>query len=347
MSGERQIIFIVGASRSGTTMLNRILGQNTNILALNELHFFGDLWDPYEDRVAWNYKQALKQAAILFQRIRWGIFSGNPEKAEKYCAQRIVDANSTGENELIISPAYLYRRVLESVADESNRPMVTDQTPRNIFYAERLLELYPNSKMIQIVRDPRAVLFSQRKRWTKKRHGAKSMPWSNVLRVLANYHPITIARLWRRAILSGNALSSEPRYYEIYFERLVEDPEYELGKLSSFLGVDFQKEMLDIPQMGSSHIKHDESIRGISPGYTSDWKGGLPKGDLLIMEKMTEPQMRRLGYEPVADWRYYPWILMPLLRLPFHVLGVLMTNPKRAMIQLKALFAGSNILKRQ
>lgn len=33
------VIFIVGSSRSGTTMLNRMLGQNDNVEALNELHY--------------------------------------------------------------------------------------------------------------------------------------------------------------------------------------------------------------------------------------------------------------------------------------------------------------------
>ena len=37
------LVFIVGASRSGTTMLNRILGNHRAVAGLNELHYFGEL----------------------------------------------------------------------------------------------------------------------------------------------------------------------------------------------------------------------------------------------------------------------------------------------------------------
>ena len=43
MSDTKQI-FIVGSSRSGTTMLGRILAKNLEIFTFRELHFFGTLW---------------------------------------------------------------------------------------------------------------------------------------------------------------------------------------------------------------------------------------------------------------------------------------------------------------
>ena len=38
-------IFIVGSSRSGTTMLSRILGNHSKIFTFRELHFFSRLCD--------------------------------------------------------------------------------------------------------------------------------------------------------------------------------------------------------------------------------------------------------------------------------------------------------------
>ena len=37
-------IFIVGSSRSGTTMMGRILANHSDIFAFKELHFFGTIW---------------------------------------------------------------------------------------------------------------------------------------------------------------------------------------------------------------------------------------------------------------------------------------------------------------
>ncbi len=50
MSVLKNLVFVAGASRSGTTMLNRILGQHPSICAMNELHYFGDLFDIGGDR---------------------------------------------------------------------------------------------------------------------------------------------------------------------------------------------------------------------------------------------------------------------------------------------------------
>ncbi|MGY8951594.1 MAG: sulfotransferase, partial [Flavobacteriales bacterium] len=37
-------IFIVGSSRSGTTMMGRILANHSDIFTFKELHFFGTIW---------------------------------------------------------------------------------------------------------------------------------------------------------------------------------------------------------------------------------------------------------------------------------------------------------------
>ncbi|MGY8989337.1 MAG: sulfotransferase, partial [Flavobacteriales bacterium] len=37
-------IFVVGNSRSGTTMMGRIIGKHSSVFTFKELHFFGQLW---------------------------------------------------------------------------------------------------------------------------------------------------------------------------------------------------------------------------------------------------------------------------------------------------------------
>ena len=40
------MVFVVGNSRSGTTMMGRILGNHPDVYTFGELHFFGQLWSP-------------------------------------------------------------------------------------------------------------------------------------------------------------------------------------------------------------------------------------------------------------------------------------------------------------
>ena len=69
-------IFIVGSSRSGTTMMGRILGLNSNVFTFRELHFFGKLWTNNS-----NQKLIRKDQIDLLSRLlciqKNGIFNQN------------------------------------------------------------------------------------------------------------------------------------------------------------------------------------------------------------------------------------------------------------------------------
>ena len=41
---KQKKIFIVGSSRSGTTMISRILNNNKSVFSFKELHFFSQLF---------------------------------------------------------------------------------------------------------------------------------------------------------------------------------------------------------------------------------------------------------------------------------------------------------------
>ena len=44
MNLNHQTIFVIGSSRSGTTMTGRMLNKHHEIFTFNELHFYEQLW---------------------------------------------------------------------------------------------------------------------------------------------------------------------------------------------------------------------------------------------------------------------------------------------------------------
>ena len=46
MYTDQKMLFITGASRSGTTLMSFILRNHADIVGLNELQYFGEFWDP-------------------------------------------------------------------------------------------------------------------------------------------------------------------------------------------------------------------------------------------------------------------------------------------------------------
>jgi len=317
-------------------MLNRILGQHSSVLAMNELHYFGSFWDPERGTGEWTERKATRAAARLLARIHRGIWGGGPSESELTEARELLGSQEKRN----WTPAAVFEVVLAAQASASMARYVTEQTPRNIFYARQLMALYGEARVLHIVRDPRAVLYSQRSRWRTRRLGGRQMPIWNVVRLMANYHPLTMTLLWKKAVEQGLMLQNHPRYRMVFFEELVQEPEKQVRQICRFLDLEFEDEMLKVPQIGSSHKAHTPERRGISADVADAWRNKLARGHVMLCERMAGPLMRRLGYEPYGQIWWYPATLGPLLGFPLHMMGVLISNPARAWIQFKALFGG-------
>jgi hypothetical protein len=328
------ITFVTGASRSGTTMLSRVLGNHSQALWLMELHYFGDLIHPEALTKPLDERELQRLATRLLARQARGVWIEGPTGIEQRQATRIV-AELPPERR---TGADIFAAVLDTLAAQAGKHMVCEQTPRNIFYAERLLEIYPHARVVHIVRDPRAVLASQKNRWRRKRMGVKHIPWSEVLRSWANYHPVTMGRLWVEANRVALDLIGHPRFMLLRFEDLVQGPEGEVRKICRFLGVEFERAMLDVPQVNSSNRPNLADRKGIATDVLDRWPQILSESEIAICERVTERLMKRFSYAPRLQRRHalHPALVPQLLRYPLHIVGVLLTNPRRAWVQFNA-----------
>ena len=326
------MIFIVGASRSGTTMLNRVLGNHSQIAALNELHYFGDLWQPGLGHTSLPENELKRIASTLLHRHHHGIWGRDSSKKDGKLAEKIIE----GLDKSQLNGIDLFYIIMKWIANDNNCEIISEQTPRNIFYAKQLLENYEDANVIQLIRDPRAVLSSQKNRWRRKWLGGKNTPWSEVIRVWINYHPITITKLWTKAIKTGQQLSNHPRFLTVRFEDLVNAPHKEVRRICDFLSIEYQQEMENVPHVGSSIKTNTEHKRGISADTQDSWKSTLTRGEIAICERLTKSYMTEYNYSPVSDKVHLLSIIFYLLIFPLHILGVILINPRRAWIQLKA-----------
>jgi len=186
------------------------------------------------------------------------------------------------------------------LAQAAGKSIPCEQTPRYIYYARTLLDIYPSAHVVHIVRDPRAVMASQKKRWQRRQLAADGAAISRYqsLRVWINYHPYTVARLWSRATSEALALAEHPRVTLIRFEDLVQNPEETVRLLCSRLELDYDARMLDVGQINSSH---QSSVGGARSGLHADtidkWKGALTRTEVSIAQRYCGHLMRRFRYE--------------------------------------------------
>lgn len=326
------LVFVTGASRSGTTLLNRVLGAHDAILGMNELHFFGEVWDPNETKPPGSDGRVRLAAWILARQAR-GVWGSGPTDTEREQARRLVSGLPPDASGFDV-----YAKVVASLAHAAGKRIACEQTPRNIFYARRLLDGLPGARVIQLIRDPRAVVASQKNRHRRRRLGASNVPVREVVRVWLNYHPVTMAKLWARAADAGDALAGHPRFMRLRFEDLIEQPDRQIRALCEFLDVPFRPAMLDVPIAGSSQ-RADEGGRGFSRQSLETWRNELDPAEIAIVERLTRARMARHGYVPVNPSVGPGW-LAPAFRYPVHLVGVMMANPRRAWVQIKALFGG-------
>lgn len=339
MSSQTDIVFVTGASRSGTTMLSRVLGNHSRILGLNELHYFGDLWDPAGGFGRIEKSRLESLAAALFARQAQGVWGQGPTESDFQRAEKLVEQLQPEQ----CTAAGVFAEALGQLSTEAGKEMTCEQTPRNIFYAQRILDAFPNARVIHMIRDPRAVLASQKNRWRLRRLGGKHIPLSEAIRTWFNYHPVTMCRLWVNASEAALRLLEHPRFMILRFEDLVEDPERYVRKLCDFVGVKFEPDMLVVPQWGSSNVPRRLEKQGISTEMLHQWEEVLTDGEVLVTEIMTRPLMGRFSYKPNStSERRFMTLFSYMLRYPVHLAGVVLTNPRRAWIQLKAMLQSNS-----
>jgi len=294
---KNSFIFVVGNSRSGTTMMGRLLGRYPDIFTFHELHFFEQLWTPSDEKHYLSNAEAEKLAARLLCIERDGYLTQrNPERFFEEAQELISQIQPKN-----ITPAAVFQAFLHYEAVKHSKKIPCDQTPRNVFYIGEILQLYPEARIINMIRDPRDVLLSQKGKWKRRTLGAKNIPRKEVFRSWINYHPILISKLWNASIRSAEDFAEDKRVYTVRFEYLLANPEKIVQNICDFLNISFEKSLLEVPQIGSSSSADQPEQKGINPDRAGNWqKGGLNPNEIFLCQKITAVLMERNGYKPVS-----------------------------------------------
>jgi Sulfotransferase family len=124
--GFRAPAFIVGCGRSGTTLLSRILGRHPHILSLNE------------------------------PRDRWFVIDSRTDEIGLYANNGKLGLGAADVTER----AWKARHLIERPLGTRGFSQVVEKSPSNVFRLTWLQELYPDCRIINIVRDGRDVVRS-------------------------------------------------------------------------------------------------------------------------------------------------------------------------------------------
>lgn len=332
-------IFVVGNSRSGTTMMGRILRNHPTIFTLHhEMHFFEQLWTTKDHNRILSHEEAIDLAAILLS------INYDGSWVQRDTSHFLDEAKS-----LIISiqsramnSAFVYEKFLRYITQQNGKTIPCDQTPRYILYLDEILKLYPDARIINMIRDPRATLLSQKYKWRQRWMGYKNIPLKESIRTKINYHPISVSMLWNASVRAVNRFIEHPRVLLVKYENIVADPESEVRRICDFLGVFFHKEMLEIPKIDSSLTTRAASKgKGIDRSSADAWKkGGLNPTEIYLCQKITETLMKNHGYQPIS-------INLNPLRLTWYLVSLPVKLAVSFILNLKRMKNVTEAIKRR
>jgi hypothetical protein len=286
-------IFVVGKGRSGNTLVGRVLKRHPDVALLPELHFFGRVWSRRSGEARLSRDAAVELVTDLFRRAR--VYPRHLDR-EPLRADAVSLVSEFSDDEL--TPPAVFRTVLVHEAGRQGKRIPCEQTPRNVFFLREILAVFPDARVVVVVRDPRGVFASQKDKWKVTAYGPHPVRAAERRRWRVNSHPVAIALQWRAAVRAGERFADDERVFVLRFEDLVERAVPTVHELCRFLGLDVDEAMLDVPHIGPNFERTGR--RGLDPSEAGRWREQLGPTEIFLCERIAGRAMRRLGYEPVG-----------------------------------------------
>ncbi len=274
--------FIVGAPRSGTTLLQYMLRSHPNLsLPTGESHFFIPL---YRNRSAFgdlNRKENLRRV-LEAMYVQSAAFLDTDLHGIRFDIDWLSEVLHTeGRNTIPLILAGLY----EKNAQGEGKRRWGEKTPYYVLHMPLLLEMFPGARFIHVIRDGRDVLLSLFGRQDD----------------FGVYNSYVGAKYWEKYVATGQHLGRrlDPRQYlEVRYEDLVRDPEPVVHRILDFLGEPFDLSVIYFrksKEPGKTPLLQQD----LQPANLEKWRYTLSRWQLWLFEGAAGTLLYVNGY-PLA-----------------------------------------------
>ena len=294
-TGAAPIPFVVGLTRSGTTLLRMMLDAHPELAVPPETHFVPDLIKTARAEEA----TAEQLAAAITGNRTWGDFG--------ITEAELLEAFNSIEQ---IDDGQAVRTFFEMYAAKQGKPRWGEKTPAYMLSIKRIGTTIPEARFIHLIRDGRDVALSQTDRAINEQPPPADQAARWVKRI-------------RKARDQGADIGSE-RYLEARYEDLVREPEETLKRICAFIKLPFDEQMLRyyegaaerLAEMGGE-LRAEEGHAAQPAGYRIDnhkpttkppdpskldkWRREMAPEDLRAYESVAGEMLTELGYELGSD----------------------------------------------
>ena len=301
----REKFFIFGHARSGTTLLMRLLRLHPEVHCNYQAHFFT--------------RQPLLKSLV-----------DSPE-AEEWLKRKSNRWNQGRD----LSPLVLRASadfIMERDASKEGKHIVGDKSPSSTIHGQAVRDMhaiYPDAKLVYIIRDGRDVLVSERFRNFVEESKFLTSEDKRIIEELRKDHSqftngtrsifteAFIRRVAKGWVTNLQEMEEEGKrlfginYFAVRYEDLLDHPFEELTRLWMFLGVKEIDDSLEgeIKSETESNpdeewqAKRNEGIASFLPkGYAGNWKSLFTAKDKSVFKEVAGEMLVKWKYEEDLNW---------------------------------------------
>lgn len=304
-----KLLFIAGTGRSGTTLLDRILGQLDGFFSVGELD---NMWQrgilsdrkcgcglPFSRCPTWT--AILKRAfggpdGVDARRMA----AANRERTGPRRVPSVLARGVRRDDPATVAHLETLHRLYQAVQEETGCRVLVDSS-KSALYAEHLralpgVDLY----LVHLVRDPRATAYSFRRR--------KTLPDFDDERLMQRQPPAVSSRRWVlwQTVTELLWRTRPDRYLRVRYEDLARSPEATIRRITALLG----EAPGELPFLSDATVRLEptHSVSGNPNRFTTgsvevvpddEWMHLMKRTDRMLVTALTMPLLLRYRY-PLA-----------------------------------------------
>jgi hypothetical protein len=278
-------VFVVGCPRSGTTLLQRMLDNHSELALANDTHFIPAAVGGFRPR------PDLPLTPEMVERVR----EFRTRAGKGFDRLQLPD----GALERAASTARTYPRFVSALYSElaavHGKPWAGEKTPDYVRHLPLLASLFPWAKLVHLIRDGRDSTLALLD-WAQPGKGPGRLK-------LWHESPVAACALWWQwQVSSGRRDAADmgsARYLEVRYESLVANPAEILRMITSFLELPYDEGML------AYHVGRTRAKPGLpsnkawlppTPGVR-DWQTQMQPHDVELVEALVGGLLADLGYQ--------------------------------------------------
>lgn len=307
-SGLR-ILYVAGSGRSGSTLLDRLLGELPGVVSTGEL---ARVWEnglrdnrrcgcgqPFLDCAFWSAVGWQAYGGWARVDLDRALYLGRTVRRHRYLALNAAPGVWPAYRRRRAELCELVRPLYEAVAAVSGCPVVVDSS-KELVYAALLRHAFPDSlRLVHLVRDGHGVAHS----WTKVVAARSGGP---AQLELDRYHPAHSALRWNGYNLALDALRLVGiPLVRLRYEDLIAAPVEQMRRVAAFAGVPVAASALSFLSPACARIGVSHTVAGNPMRFTQgalplrldeEWRHSMLPGHRRTVSVLAAPALLRYGY---------------------------------------------------